>query len=130
MSFASCVLGACSQDRQSIPAANRAPDAGKTEARSAVTGILQLQPASLRECELQQGVGAVETVIWDASATKGSTAKIWVQASGGERKLWTAGGATGNQATGPWVFPGTVFVLTDGDDKVLAQVTAVAKPCH
>ncbi|TNY25667.1 hypothetical protein BV497_12335 [Fulvimonas soli] len=90
---------------------------------------MRVTPSALRECEVKPGVGVAVQVAWDASRAGVTTTKAWVQAPGGERKLWTAGGATGSQTTGPWTSPGTTFVLTDGGDRTLAQATIAAVPC-
>lgn len=63
LGLASGLLGGCSQG-ESSPAANAAPAGGKSDAMPAMAGSLRLQPESLRERELQPGVGAVVTVAW------------------------------------------------------------------
>lgn len=73
-----------------------------------VNGLLQANPG-LATCE----PGSDVRFTWDVSARPGVTGvEVWV-GDGDQAKLFTAGGVQGGESTGPWVKPGTLFILRD-----------------
>ena len=67
---------------------------------------------------------------WDAAASDGvADVEIWVGDAEGA-VLFAAGGAQGSQATGPWVTPGTTFVMRDkADNDEIDRVTLGGDAC-
>lgn len=120
---AGCCPGKSDQDRKVES------DAAAAKMAQASGASLKLDPDFLKECELTPGVGKVVSVNWDATASHASTVKVLVRGPRDSDKVWTSGGAKGGDKTGPWVFPGTTFTLTDGQDKPLAEVTIQSKVC-
>lgn len=118
-----CCPGKSDQDRKAESGAS----ASRMVAASGAS--LHLDPNYLSGCDLKPGIGQIIEVSWNAAASHISTVKLVVKGPRDSGKVWTSGGAIGKDKTGPWVFPGTMFTLTDGDDRPLAQVTIQSKAC-
>lgn len=89
--------------------------------------LLSVEPAAMPTCSAP----VVATVKWDLHIAQPNikSISIWI-GNGPAAPLFTEGGAIGEQKTGVWTVPGTVFVLRDkstGD--VLDQVTIGGPPC-
>lgn len=109
-------------------AAPSAPAPGAAAPAAAAHGAKGLLTAT-------PGAGTCDTgtdvkVAWDAAAAQGvANVEVWV-GEGPEAKLFAAGGLTGEQQSGPWVKPGTVFVLRNQADKAeLDRMTFGGTPC-
>lgn len=89
----------------------------------APTKMIHAEPAALPTCK-----SAVVTLKWDLRKDKPAltTVKIYT----GNGKLFTHSGGVGSLATGPWVKPGSVFVLKSGvDDAELERLTIGGPVC-
>jgi hypothetical protein len=93
------------------------------------SGMLTVKPGAIDGCESSGGPIAVE-VSWDASSARTHGVQIFLQDKGGERKLWSAAGATGKGMTGSWMRDGSVITLVNGENGVqLAQAILKEVPC-
>ena len=117
----SCFLAACDSknqeappsDQASVPASNAAPTGG----------ALQVEPSMLPDCS-----PARVLVRWNAGET-GEATEVNVVVENTD-ELFAEGGATGQSETGPWVRPGTTFVLQDrGAKKELARASVGGPSC-
>ncbi len=89
----------------------------------APTKMIHAEPAALADCK--------QTVVilnWDVRKERPeiTTVKIYTDAG----KLFTHSGGVGSIETGPWVKPGTMFVLKSGtDDAELERLTIGGPVC-
>lgn len=97
----------------SVASATSVQAASSTADHASTNTVISIVPAELQSCG-----NAVVTVRWDASKAGVSTAEteIWVGSSADDLKLFSAGGAAGEAQTGPWVRPGSYFVLKNKAD--------------
>lgn len=67
---------------------------------------------------------------WNASGRSTQRVKIYVKNPKKEEELFALVGGEGSVDTGPWVFPGTVFILKDAEDdaKLATLVIGHARP--
>ena len=75
----------------------------------------------------------VATVKWNAGkvGANSNSTEVWVGMSDTDTKLFSAGGAEGETKTGPWVRPGTHFLLKNKQDgKVLDEAIVGGAACH
>lgn len=97
---------------------------------------LEFTPAALKDCGGNKNAPAAIKVRWDASKAKLKDGVV-VRVSNGEKPangapgtIWMAGGDSGSATTGAWVFPGTVFFVTDArNGDVLARAVVPAASC-
>jgi len=130
--FAGCCSGKSDQDPKAgagAASAEMATASSATEMAAASGASVHLDPSVLDECDLKSGAGQVVEVSWDATAAKVTSVKVLVQGPRDNEKVWTSGGVTGKDKTGPWVYPGTTFTVTSGENKPLARVTIQSKAC-
>jgi hypothetical protein len=85
------------------------------------TTMIHAEPATLAAC-----TPAVVTLKWDMRKEKPAmtTVKIYT----GDGKLFTHSGGVGSLETGPWVKPGSVFVLKSGDDSSELERLTIGGP--
>jgi hypothetical protein len=89
----------------------------------APTKMIHAEPAALTSCKPAQ-----VTLNWDLRKEKPAltTVKIYT----GNGKLFTHSGGVGSQETGPWVKPGSEFILKSGvDDAELERLTIGGPVC-
>ena len=121
-------LAACSPPpSDQVPAPATAPTSAAPAATAQVevapTTMIHADPARLPDCS-----PAVVTLKWDVYKDKPEikTVKIYT----GKGTLFVHTGAVGKQETGPWVKPGSVFVLKSGsDDTELERLTIGGPVC-
>lgn len=125
--FVLMVLASCSQEVPE-PRHGAAVDAIPQERRAAVMAF-EVQPDTFKACEANHGA-ITASVRWAVEDGSPSGVAIYVVDSQGNRKLWLEGGASGESTTGPWVFPGTRFILTERTGgRQLADVVVKGVPC-
>ena len=97
---------------QAAPVAEAATGASPStpQVEVAPTTMILAEPASLAECK-----PSVVTLKWDLR--KGTSDAKTVKIYTGAGKLFVHSGAAGSQETGPWVKPGSVFVMKDAADE-------------
>lgn len=99
------------------------PAAGKSQVAVAPTRMIHADPAALAGCN-------ASTVIlkWDVRGQDPELATVKIYTGTG--KLFTHSGGVGSLETGPWVKPGSVFVLKSGvDDSELERLTIGGPVC-
>lgn len=139
-----CVcLSACGDEPAAAPAgeASAAPAAAAPagDASPATTpaatasdalrnGLLTVSPATMSGCpDVKPVVADVTWAITDPGVT---TVKLEVGPTGQPHQLMAEGGATDSAKTGPWVMPGTEFVLHDGaTGRELSKAVVGADAC-
>ena len=85
-----------------------------------------IQPSTVEFCLAH----AVAKVTWNVKPAGIHSIKIFAQATGGVETLFVEGAAEGSADTGPWVEPGLVLRLRDGDSgKEIADLTVKGKKC-
>lgn len=91
------------------------------------TGItFTVEPSIVTSCSPP----TVASVSWNVTGSGANVVKIYVRESGGQEKLFAQGAADGSTNTGPWVRPGMVFRLVDGDSgKLLSTFVIGHKIC-
>lgn len=110
---------------QTAPVADTAATASPTtpQVEVAPTTMIHAEPASLSECR-----ASVVTIKWDVRKEKPGLSTVKIYTANG--KLFTHTGASGSQETGPWVKPGSTFVLKSGvDDTELERLTIGGPVC-
>lgn len=75
-------------------------------------GLMIATPGSAT-CEPRTDV----TFTWDVTKQGTANVEIWVGEAAPDATMFASGGPSGKQSSGPWVVPGTVFVLRDAADK-------------
>lgn len=92
-----------------------------------LTGItFTVEPSVVTSCSPP----VVANVSWNVTGSGVNAVKIYVRESGGPEKLFAQEAAEGPINTGPWVRPGMVFRLVDGDSgKFLATFVIGSKTC-
>lgn len=121
-------LAACQQE--SAPPVSTQANSATTTAQAVAaksSPAISVDPATMKGCD-----SIVAAVHWDASKAGSSTdsTEIWVGSSGADTKLFSAGGAAGETKTGPWVHPGTHFLLKNKQDgKVLDEAVIGGPAC-
>jgi hypothetical protein len=89
----------------------------------APTKMIHAEPGALADCKQ-----TVVTLNWDVRTEKPGLASVKIYTDSG--KLFTHAGASGSIETGPWVKPGTMFVLKSGtDDAELERLTIGGPVC-
>ncbi|WP_411834133.1 hypothetical protein [Pseudoxanthomonas mexicana] len=120
-------IAACSQPEEPPTAPADAPataSAGKAATATGEQGLLKATHGGV-SCDSPADV----SISWDAS-DKGTEAVEVRVGEGEDATLFATGGATGSQSTGPWVKPGTLFVLRNQADKaVLDRLTIPGDAC-
>jgi hypothetical protein len=131
MVMAFLTLQGCQPD---APAPSATPDPGEASApvslsKTSENGMLTVDPAIIDLCKEKEGIVASK-VSWNATSAKTEGAQIWLQDSGQERKLWSAGGALESSTTGRWMRDGSTVILVNGEnDEELARIAITARPC-
>ncbi|QNN71405.1 hypothetical protein [Thermomonas carbonis] len=125
LAFTLAACGPAPSDQTTPVAETAAPAAAPVpQVVVAPTKMIHAEPAALAVCK----PGAVVTLKWDVRKEKPelTTVKIYTESG----KLFTHSGASGSQATGNWVKPGSVFVLKSGvDDTELERLTIGGPVC-
>lgn len=105
------------------PAAN-APAAPLAPPAKSEKGMMTASPG-VADC----GSGTDVKIAWDAtSKPEVANVDVWVGDTTPDAVLFAAGGSTGEQSTGPWVKPGTLFVLRNQADKQEIDRITIAGP--
>ena len=88
------------------------------------TGItFTVEPSIVTSCSPP----TVASVSWNVTGSGTNVVKIYVRESGGEEKLFAQEAAEGSINTGPWVQPGMVFSLVDGESGKLLSTFVIGK---
>lgn len=105
------------------------PAAAVAVDKSSDNGMLSVSPGVANECGgPSEGMSA--QVKWDASSVQTQGVEVWLQAPGEDKKLWSAGGVVGESKTGPWLRPGSMIFLINGEnDQELAKIEITAAEC-
>ena len=75
------------------------------------------------------GNGTDVKIAWDVSSKpEVANVDVWVGDASPDAVLFAAGGSNGEQSTGPWVKPGTLFVLRNQADKQEVDRITIAGP--
>lgn len=120
------LLSACgpAPSDQAAPAVASAPPTAAPQIEVPATTLIHAQPAALSDCN-----AATVTVRWDVRKDRPgvSTVKIYT----GSGKLFAHSGASGSLDTGPWVKPGSTFILKSGkDDSELERLIIGGPVCN
>lgn len=123
LGLAAC--GPAPSDQAAAPVADGTPatPVATAQVEVAPTTLIHAEPAVLPDC-----TATTVTLAWDTRKDKPevATAKIYTE----NGKLFVHMGASGSVATGPWVKPGSVFVLKNGaDDAELERLTIGGPVC-
>jgi len=129
IALAACGRGPADQTATDA-AAGAEPAATPAEAAPAIpqvevasTTMIHAEPAALPDCD-----PAVVTLTWDVRTAKPGLTSVKILTGNG--KLFTHKGSFGTAQTGPWVKPGSVFLLTSGsDDTELERLTIGGPVC-
>lgn len=113
----------CSNDSAPTPSAEAITEAAPLPVQSAEADTLittegenKLISATHRKTSCETGVPA--KISWDISSIPDSSAvEVFVYRGNDSESLFSAGGATGEAETGPWVYSGTTFALYDAEKK-------------
>lgn len=126
---AALALAACSKTEEAPSPTGTAPASAPADPASApanyqgANGLLTAAAPTTPTC---QGPIAMD-VEWNAPGVEG--AQLFV-GEGADAKLFAAGGNTSKGPTGPWVRPGTVFVLRNAaDDSELDRLVVPGDAC-
>lgn len=103
-----CTLAACGSSTSDNPPA--AAPASAPSSTATAGNSLRIEPSTLPDCTPAQVF-----VSWNAGETDAAT-DVNVRVENTD-ELFAEGGATGRSETGPWVRPGTTFVLEDRHSK-------------
>lgn len=115
-------LAACGSSNSDNPPAAPAPASAPSNTATA-GNLLRIEPSTLPDCTPAQVV-----VSWSADETDAAT-DVNVRVENTD-ELFAEGGATGRSETGPWVRPGTTFVLEDRrSKKELARAVVEGPSC-
>lgn len=98
-----------------------APAAGAPRVVVPATTLIHAQPASLGDCN-----PTAVTLAWNTLKEHPgvSTVKIYTESG----KLFAHVGAAGTLETGPWVKPGSTFVITNGEDGAELERLVIGGP--
>ncbi len=122
---AAIAVAGCQAEGIPPPEQSKAP--ASTSSHQSNGANFEVQPDAMASCD-----PAAEAVIrWDASGLPDAQSlEVWV-VSGGEEKLFAAGGQKGEAKTGPWTRPGTRFVLKNPTTKrALADIVVTGPACQ
>lgn len=91
------------------------------------TGSAYTVPSTLADC----AQGRIVTLKWDFRTSHPNVSDLEVYTGApGKETLFAAGGNPGEAATGPWAYPGTVFLLKDkASGEELTQVKVLGPDC-
>lgn len=129
--IASALLALAGCQKESAPPVPAQLGNGASVSQTIATksgSAISVDPATMKSCD-----SIVATVHWDAGKAGISTdsTEIWVGPSDADTKLFSAGGETGETKTGPWVRPGTRFLLKNKQDgRVLDEAIIGGPACH
>ena len=122
LALLSCSLAACDSKPEEAPPSGQASVPATSNA-ALTGGALRVEPSMLPDCS-----PARVLVRWNAGET-GEATEVNVVVENTD-ELFAEGGATGQSETGPWVRPGTTFVLQDrGAKKELARASVGGPSC-
>ena len=120
--LAACGPAPSDESAPVVDTASKAPS-GPQVAVSATT-LIQAEPASLPDCN-----STVVTLKWNVRKTKPDLKAVKIYTGTG--KLFAHMGPSGSVETGPWVKPGSSFVLKSGeDDSELERLTIGGPVCR
>ncbi len=103
--------------------ASAAPAAAAPQVVVAPTKMIHAEPAALADCKQ-----TVITLKWDIRAEMPGVTSVKIYTDSG--KLFAHLGAFGSVESGPWVKPGSAFVLKSGtDDTELERLTIGGPVC-
>lgn len=122
LAFSLTACGPAPSDQ--VSTAPVASDPAQPQVQVSPTTMIHAKPAVLPSC-----TPTVVTLKWDSYTTHPdiNTVKIYT----GKGKLFTHAGGVGSIETGPWVKPGSVFVLKSGvDDSELERITIGGPVCQ
>ena len=121
LALAACGPAPSDQAAPATPAADTAPAVPQVQVTP--TTMIRAEPAALADCK-----SAVVKLKWDTYKTHPDIKSIKIYTGAG--KLFTHTAAVGSMETGPWVKPGSVFVLKSGvDDSELERLTIGGPVC-
>lgn len=123
------LLAACGpapSDQEEATPATTAPVAtapAAPQVEVAPTTMIKAEPAALPDCTPTK-----VTLRWNVFATHPEIKTVKIYTGGG--RLFAHTSATGSQETGPWIRPGSIFVIKNGaDDSELETLTIGGPIC-
>jgi len=121
LGLAAC--GPAPSDQAATPVAAAPAARDMPQVAVAPTKLIHAEPAALADCKQ-----TVVTLKWDIRAEKPGVASVKIYTDSG--KLFAHLGASGSVESGPWVKPGSAFVLKSGaDDAELERLTIGGPVC-
>ena len=117
------LLAACgpAPSDQAAPGDASAPAAGAPQIEVPATTLIHAQPAALGDCN-----AAAVTLLWNTLKEHPGVSTVKIYTDSG--KLFAHVGAAGTLETGPWVKPGSSFVLTNGQDGTVLERLVIGGP--
>lgn len=120
-------LCACSQEGANTAAPASTPSSAATASESKPSGPAYVVPGELTGCTQ----GKVVTLKWDFRSIHPEVTEVEIlTGTPATETLFAAGGPTGEAPTGPWAYPGTMFVIKNkADGKELSRVVVAGQAC-